>query len=73
MNSLHAIKREHKNLRIVQAKKVMPLIGGLLDAWEDMPNDLRCEIEDQQPALSEALNKINAAMEDSLEAQDIDS
>lgn len=39
-------------LRREQAQRVMPLIGGLLDAWEQMPNDLRSDLDEQCPMLS---------------------
>lgn len=52
---------EIDQLREQQAKAVMPIIGGLLDAWESVPND---QIEG--PAmdnLARHLERIDAAME----------
>lgn len=34
------IDRELDSLRVEQAKKVMPMIGPLLDAWDGLPNDV---------------------------------
>lgn len=52
---------EVKRLRAAQAKLVMPLIGPLLDAWEQVPNDVACTDELEQ--LSQLLEDINNAME----------
>lgn len=70
MSSLHAIRRERGNARLVQAKKVMPLIGGLLDAWEGMSNDEKGSLREDHPSLCEHLDRIDAAMEDSIEAHE---
>lgn len=55
---------EVDRLRAKQAKTVMPLIGGLLGAWEGVPNDFRAEIEEHATGLAEYLDEINAKMED---------
>jgi len=34
-----------KACRDEQASRVMPLIGGLLDAWDDLPNDIKEDAE----------------------------
>lgn len=52
---------ELSRLRKAQAKAVMPLIGQLLDAFEQLPNDV-ASIEELQD-LSEAIEAINNAME----------
>ncbi len=52
---------ERKQLRKEQAKKVMPLIGPLLDAWDALPNDLSTDEELQE--VMETIGKINNAME----------
>lgn len=70
MNSLYAIKRERGNARLVQAKKVMPLIGGLLDAWDGMSNDEKGSLREDNPSLCEHLDRIDAAMEGALEAHE---
>ena len=46
-----------------QVKKVMPLIGGLLDAFDGMPNDVRSYLEDEAPHLIDYLLKIDRGME----------
>ena len=53
--------QEVKRLRRAQAKAVMPLIGPLLDAFEQIPNDVlgMDEMED----LCVAIEAINYAME----------
>ena len=45
---------ERTRLREAQAKAVMPLIGPLLDAYEALPNDIRClpELDDLMEALA---------------------
>jgi hypothetical protein len=55
------MKKERKQLKHEQAKKVMPLIGPLLDAWDGLPNDLSGD--DELSHLSGIIEKINAAME----------
>ena len=55
---------EVDRLRGKQAKTVMPLIGGLLDAWEGVPNDFRCEIKEHAALLADYLDAINRKMED---------
>jgi hypothetical protein len=69
MSSLHAVKREHQAGRIVQAKKVMPLIGPLLDAWDAISNDTKGIVE-YESDIGEIIGKINAAMEGSPEVED---
>lgn len=54
-----SIDRELEGLRNEQAKAVMPLIGPLLDAWEGVPNDMKCELED----LTEAIAAIERGMD----------
>ena len=75
MNTLHAVRRERKGLRIAQSKAVMPLIGPLLDAWENVSNDAKFsmrEDDDGLRAVAFYLDKINAAMEDAPAATDSD-
>ena len=48
--------------RAKQAQGVMPLIGPLLDAWDEVPNDFRSLIVDQCPSLAHHLSKIDDAM-----------
>lgn len=54
-------EREVVRLRKAQAKAVMPLIGPLLDAWYQVPNDVACM--DELEHLSQLLEDINNAME----------
>lgn len=51
---------EREQLRHAQAAVVMPMIGPLLDAWENSDR----EVMSQEPELSKQLNNINSAMED---------
>ncbi len=60
---LAAYERAVKAARAVQAREVMPLIGPLLDAWEEVPNDMRSLIADQCPQLAHYLSKIDDAMQ----------
>lgn len=50
-----------ERLRAAQAKRVMPLIGALLDTWEAIPADLRDDSEFAD--LADTLEEINEAME----------
>lgn len=53
---------EVEKLRAKQAKKVMPLIGPLLDAWEMLDNGTRSDLEIDAPNLCAALDKIASAV-----------
>jgi hypothetical protein len=48
-------------LRREQSKRVMPMIGGLLDAWEQLPNDVKHD--DDLTSVREHIERIDAAME----------
>lgn len=52
---------ERVELRKRQARKVMPIIGSLLDAWEGLPNDVSCLPELRQ--IRQYIQRISAAME----------
>lgn len=52
---------ERQIIRLKQAKAVMPLIGCLLDAWDDLPNDVKSDPELEK--LSKHVQKIDDAME----------
>ncbi len=69
MNTLHAVRGERRGLRIAQSKAVMPMIGPLLDAWEQLPNDDRAYLIAHAPSLCRQLDLIDNAMENSLSAQ----
>lgn len=58
------VEYERNRLRRLQAVAVMPQIGPLLDAWEQLPNDLIDKINAENPALCSTLCLIRAAMED---------
>jgi hypothetical protein len=72
MNTLRAVRRERQDLRVVQTKAVMALIGPLLDAWEGTPNDLKSLIEEQAGSLHQHLEKMASAMEEAPLATDAD-
>ena len=55
---------KRKTIRLKQAKDVMPLIGGLLDAWDNLPNDVKSDPELEK--LSKHIQKIDDAMEGKL-------
>jgi hypothetical protein len=50
-------------LRREQAKRVMPLIGPLIDAWDSLPNDVKWLIEEQAERLTLAIHEIMEAVE----------
>ena len=52
-------RSEREQLRHAQAAVVMPMIGPLLDAWENSDR----EVMSQEPELSKQLKNINSAME----------
>lgn len=57
-----SLDNEAKKERVLQRRRVMPLIGGLLDAWEGTPNDVKGYIWEQAPALAVNLEKMDDAM-----------
>ena len=61
MTTSEAVSR----LRKRQATTVMPLIGPLLDAWDDLPNDVKSDIALDSAALVDCVERIRSAMEDS--------
>lgn len=56
-----AVERELRKLRARQAQAVMQLIGPLLDAFEQLPNDV-AGLEEMND-LCVAIEAINSAME----------
>jgi len=52
---------EREILRNEQIQNVMPLIGKLLDIWDDLPNDVKSDPELNY--LSRCMQKIDMAME----------
>lgn len=55
---------DYEMLRAEQSAAVMPLIGPLLDAWCEVPLDLRSYIQDESPELARLLDEIDEAIED---------
>lgn len=55
--------KELEELRAEQGKRVMPLIGPLLDALEGLPNDTRGYLEDEAPSLFDCLAAVQRAVE----------
>jgi len=53
---------EVEQLRAQQIKVVMPLIGGLLDAWDNLPLDVR--EDDELEHLRDYIKRIDAGMEE---------
>jgi hypothetical protein len=60
---MEQVGRSLMRLRADQAKRVMPLIGPLLDAWECVPNDFRSSMDDECPKLTDYLDRIAAEVE----------
>jgi len=56
------IREERELLRDIQSKNVMPIIGSLLDAWENVPLDLREDEELERVAYW--IEQIRSRMED---------
>jgi len=55
------VEREREKIRKLQAKGVMLIIGPLLDAWDDLPNDVKCDPELERVA--ERIRRIDDVME----------
>jgi hypothetical protein len=55
--------RERLEARRRQRRTVMDLIGPLLDAWEDIPNDIKSDLREHCTPLCHYLDRINEAME----------
>ena len=58
--------KEYKKMvmkaRAVQSRQVMPLIGPLLDAWDDLDNDTKGVLKESSPLLCKYLDKLDDAM-----------
>jgi hypothetical protein len=52
-----------KRAREIQANRVMPLIGPLLDQWEQVPNSSKDMMREDCPLLCAYLDRINKEME----------
>jgi hypothetical protein len=56
------IRERERNVEIRrQSKQVMPLIGKLLDAWDEIPNDTKYDEEFEK--LADIISQIDSAME----------
>ena len=51
-----------RKARAVQARQVMPLIGPLLDAWDELNNDTKGVLKEDAPTLCQYLDKLEEAM-----------
>lgn len=56
------ITKERDQLRKEQAENVMPMIGSLLDRWEDLPNDVKSDAE--LSVFRKSIDNVRMAMED---------
>lgn len=56
-------RKELNRLRLQQAARVMPLVGQLLDAWEQVPNDVRSGMAEQCPSLVGNILALNSVVE----------
>ena len=55
------VEAERESIRRKQTWDVMPLIGNLLDAWDDLPNDVKTDPELER--LADKIESIDRAME----------
>ena len=55
------VEAERESIRERQAKDVMSLIGDLLDAWDELPNDVKTDPELER--LAAKIESIDHAME----------
>jgi len=55
------VEAERESIRERQAKDVMSLIGDLLDAWDELPNDVKTDPELER--LATKIELIDHAME----------
>lgn len=60
------MNRAERNLEILrkqQAERVMPVVGAILDAWENTSNDEKAMFEKEYPHLAELIRDLNDAVE----------
>lgn len=55
------IAASRRYMRARQSRRAMPLIGPLLDRWDELPNDVKCDEELEKVAA--VIERIDAAME----------
>jgi hypothetical protein len=56
------IEKERNNARKLLSKKIMPLVGSLLDAWDNIPNDTKYDEEFEE--LANVIEQIGSIMDD---------
>jgi len=57
----NSISQEWENIRREQSRLVMPLIGDLLDSWDELPNDVKGY--EEWDRVAKVIVKIDCAME----------
>ena len=55
------INKEREKIRKQQSNGVMPLIGRLLDVWDDLPND--CKADEEFKGIANVIQEISEIME----------
>ena len=58
----YKIVQDREHIREEQSRNVMPLIGQLLDAWDELPNDVKSDPELNR--LAKNIQRIDTAMEE---------
>jgi len=64
----YEIAQDRERIRKEQSRNVMPLIGGLLDAWDELPNDVKSDPELNR--LAKNIQRIDIAMEEEAASED---
>jgi len=64
----HEIAQDRERIREEQSRNVMPLIGQLLDAWDELPNDVKSDPELNR--LAKNIQGIDIAMEEEAAPED---
>jgi len=64
----HEIAQDRERIRKEQSRNVMPLIGQLLDAWDELPNDVKSGPELNR--LAKNIQRIDIAMEEEAATED---
>ena len=57
----NSVSQERENIRREQSRLVMPLIGDLLDRWDELPNDVKGY--EEWDRVAKVIVKIDCAME----------
>lgn len=61
---MDTIEREVRRERAAQTRRVMPMIGGLVDAWDGLSNDFKADVREESQTLANYLDRISAAVSD---------